>query len=70
MDKEKKIYQLSPEAKSRKQEYIKRYGKANYAIFSFKLRKTEDEELIKLIKSSELSTCALVKEALLEYFGK
>lgn len=65
----KKIYQLSPEAKQRKNAYIGKYNKDHYRIFTFKLRTVEDRKLIEKMKNSKMSTCSLVKEALESYLG-
>lgn len=65
-----KVYELSPEAMERKRQYIKRYNKATYKVYTFKLRTEDDATLIDAIKNSGDSICALTKKALEAYLIK
>ena len=58
---------LSPEARAKKNAYIKKYNSYTYKVYTFKLRNKEDAELIKFIEENEKSICALTKEAIVMY---
>ena len=60
---------ISDEAKKRKNQYIGRYNKQYYTVYTFKLRTVEDADLINAIKNSGQSICGITRIALEKYLG-